>query len=1098
MPREAGILYRVGIDVGLRSVGFAAIQVDEHGVPTGILNAMSLIHDAGLDPDGQKAALTRKLTAGVARRTRRRYRQRRKRLQALDQFLRKQGYPTPPLDESEEKAGWKARAALATAKIDSAEDLKLSVSHAARHIARHRGWRNPYARTESLLSPTNQHSEGFFEIQKKVQELTGASSDQLHTLGQMVMALPDGTKRLRGEDGLLSARLHQKDFAIELLHIADIQQLDSEFVRELILKVFAAKSPRGSAAGRVGKDELDPSQNRAWRATLEFQQYRIIALLANVRIQEMENGKRGEIRPLTVKERQQAFDLLNTWIGVQPPTWENVAEVLNVDRGQLKGTATSTDDGERVSAIPPVNETERVMANTSIKEFKKYWGKATNKSKDALLKELSNVEVSDEESPEAINAAYVVRNLSPESLEKLESLRLSDGRSAYSIKTLEKLRDYMLNHEADLWQARSSIFGVDKDWAPAAAEIGEPTGNPSVDRVLKATNRWLLMAESKWGTPVSVNIETMRAGFKSEKMARELDREQNARAKKNTQAVQQMHSSLGIEGKPRRSEILRYQAIQRQNGQCAYCGSQIDFKTAELDHIVPRAGAGSTNARNNLLATCKRCNLSKGKLPFAVWAKTSDIEGVSLEEAIARVNQWSTDAGLNSRQMKRFKDDVTIRLKRTTEDESIDARSKESVSWMANELRHRIKQHFGGQAQVRVFRGEVTASARKAAGMDQAISMIGGKSGKNRLDRRHHAVDAAVIALMQDTVAQVVTERNSLRMEEQITRRPDPLYGKWKEFRGRTVPHQQTFRAWTNRMGVLVPLLQDALDADRIPVLENIRLRLGNGLLHEETIHPLESHKLGDALPMELIDRAATPAQWVALTREEDFSWKDGLPENPSRTIRINGKKFGADDELGYFGVKAGALALNGGYVELGSSFHHARLYKINGKKPSYAMLRVYTVDLARASNEDLFSVDLPPQSMSMRQAEKKLRDALREGTAEYVTWFVVGDELVLDTKKIATGQVSTFLEEFGEIKRWRIRGFYSSSRLRLKPSQLSAEGLGDEVSSDSRKVVDAPGWLPSINVVFSSGSAVFLRRDAHGTPRIKSGAGLPVTVKVE
>lgn len=133
-----------------------------------------------------------------------------------------------------------------------------------------------------------------------------------------------------------------------------------------------------------------------------------------------------------------------------------------------------------------------------------------------------------------------------------------------------------------------------------------------------------------------------------------------------------------------------------------------------------------------------------------------------------------------------------------------------------------------------------------------------------------------------------------------------------------------------------------------------------------------------------------------------------------------------------------------------------------------------------------------------MRQAEQKLRDALREGTAEYVTWFVVGDELVLDTKKIATGQVETFLEEFGEVRRWRIRGFYSSSRLRLKPSQLSAEGLGDEVSSDSRKVVDAPGWLPSINVAFSSGSAVFLRRDAHGTPRIKSGAGLPVTVKVE
>lgn len=53
---------------------------------------------------------------------------------------------------------------------------------------------------------------------------------------------------------------------------------------------------------------------------------------------------------------------------------------------------------------------------------------------------------------------------------------------------------------------------------------------------------------------------------------------------------------------------------------------------------------------------------------------------------------------------------------------------------------------------VRVFRGEITAHAHNASGSQNAIEMIGGK-GKQRLDRRHHAVDGPVIALMQHKVA---------------------------------------------------------------------------------------------------------------------------------------------------------------------------------------------------------------------------------------------------------------------------------------------------------------------------------------------------------
>lgn len=182
----------------------------------------------------------------------------------------------------------------------------------------------------------------------------------------------------------------------------------------------------------------------------------------------------------------------------------------------------------------------------------------------------------------------------------------------------------------------------------------------------------------------------------------------------------------------------------------------------------------------------------------------------------------------------------------------------------------------------------------------------------------------------------------------------------------------------------------------------------------------------------------------------------------------------------------------------IGDSFHHARLYRIKkGQKTVYAVMRVYTTDLSRARNEDLFAYELNENSMIMRKAESKLRAAFRDGTAEYVTWLVVGDELKFDTKKVAKGQVATFLEEFGEINRWRIRRFYSEARLRLKPSQFSSEGISEETSLDSKKVIDSPGWLPAINIVFSQ-DVVVIRRDAHGRPRVTEAfSSLPKSLKV-
>ena len=48
-----------------------------------------------------------------------------------------------------------------------------------------------------------------------------------------------------------------------------------------------------------------------------------------------------------------------------------------------------------------------------------------------------------------------------------------------------------------------------------------------------------------------------------------------------------------------------------QNQKCFYCREPLTLEQATADHIHPKCNGG-TNARKNIVAACKGCNVSKG------------------------------------------------------------------------------------------------------------------------------------------------------------------------------------------------------------------------------------------------------------------------------------------------------------------------------------------------------------------------------------------------------------------------------------------------------------------------------------------------------
>ena len=1087
---SATVNYRVGIDVGSYSIGMAAIAIDDDGKPTEILSAISLIHDSGVDPDSAKSAATRLATSGVARRTRRLYRRKRKRLAKLDKFISSQGWPLKEFEEYEDPFyPWRVRAELATTPITDKQELGEKLSIALRHIARHRGWRNPYSKVTALYTVT-EPSDALVSIQEQCATELGRPIPPTTTVGQLIASMNLGKTRLRGENSLLAARPRQSDNANEIHTIAKVQGLSNELVKQIIDHVFAAESPKGSAAERVGKDPLQPTKKRALKASDAFQRYRIAALIGNLRIRD---GK--ENRRLTAEETRLVFDYLRSLPAKQEPTWQLVAEQLKIDRGNLVGTAIMTDDGERAGAKPPVHETNRIMESTKIKPLATWWKSADADARAAMVKALSNAEVDDFDSQAGAQVQEFFFGISDEDQEKLDGLHLPIGRAAYSEDTLDRLTKRMIGEGMDLYEARQAEFKISNDWAPPAPEISERVGNPAVDRVLKATARWLNAAERQWGAPKSVNIEHVRAAFMSESSARELDRDNQQRAKRNVKVVAEMQEKLGIEGRPSRADVWRFQSIQRQNGKCAYCGAQISFKNSEMDHIVPQAGEGSTNTRDNLVTVCHECNSSKSNIAFAVWAENTSRPGVSVKEAVERIRYWVTDSGLRKPEFDKFRKQVCDRLRRKATDEPIDARSLESVAWMANELRSRIAQKFkDGDTKVRVYKGALTAEARRASGISGKLEFVDGK-GKSRLDRRHHAVDAAVVAFTSNYVAETLALRSNMKFDQELRRKAP----QWREFTGSDHVHQVEWTKWKYRMQALAELLNNALAQNRIVVMHNLRLRLGNGAAHEDTIGKLTRLKVGDAISTTDIDRASSEALWCALTRDPDYDPKTGLPENPNRTIRIHGTHLAASDEITVFPVAAASVPIRDGFAKLGSNYHHVRLFRVpNGKKYKYCLMQVYAVDLLKFRKEDLFTVELKPQTISVRTCEAPLRKALANGTAEYLGWLVSDDELFVNISSFDTPGIVKLQEAYGLVNRWRLAGFNSNTQMVLRPLYLSKEGLKPDVDPEIKKIIDNRGWFVTVNKLFSTGHVTVVRRDALGRPRFHSAAHLPICWEVK
>ena len=751
------IKYRLGLDLGTNSIGWAAIRLDEDHAPCEILNMGVRIFSDGRNPkDGSSLAVQRRLPRGQRRR-RDRYLKRRT---DLIDTLRVLGLM--PADDDE----------CRTLKRLDPYELRIraldnplkpyELGRALFHLDQRRGFKSNRKAGGDDESEAKETRAEIDELRRRISE-SGA-----RTLGEFLALRRRKGRTVRAREGVglyPDRALYESEFDVirkkqEPSHTLRGEQWES--LREVIF------FQRPLKAVEPGLCLLEQGERRAARALPLAQEFRMLQEVNNLRLRIDSEPE----RPLDDHERAHTLARLRSGkdINLERPTKDlglPAGTTFNLSRGgrkTIKGDETAT----RLIRKKEKGETEQAL-------FGNRWFDLSLDERNEIVKFLLETE-----EPEFVRRkAGEEWGLDDVQAAAVSNVPLASGYSNLSDKAIGKLLPFMKEgrgyaeavldagylHHSDFRNAeaheRLPYYGVvlERDTVGADPEKdpeqdGEPArfgriSNPTVHIGLNQLRRVVNRLIDLYGKPQEIVVELAR-DLKANREQRQQYQQQQSENRDRNERFKENLASAGFVDTPYTRMKLRLWEEQgsAQARICPYTGRTLSFEMVvsnqtEVDHILPFSQTLDDSMSNKVVCVAAG-NRDKGnRSPFEAFGHSPpgyDYDTIlSYSASFPGNKRWRFQPDA----MERYKGEEGFLGRQLNETRYLSRTARTYLAYLYDEKTER-------KCRVRAIPGHMTALLRRGWGLEGMLRVDAAgeilEQKKTRDDHRHHAIDAFVVA----------------------------------------------------------------------------------------------------------------------------------------------------------------------------------------------------------------------------------------------------------------------------------------------------------------------------------------------------------------
>lgn len=727
--------YGIGLDIGVASVGWAVLALDENAEPCGIIKMGSRIFDKAEHPKtGESLAAPRR----EARSMRRRLRRKALRKQDIYALLEREGLTSrEALAQAFEAGNLEDIYALRTRALDETV-TQMEFARILLHLSQRRGFksnrRNAGGDEGDLLKAVR--------VNRECMEQSG-----YRTAGEMFYKDERfaAHKRNKAEEYISTIDRDMVAQEVQALFQAQREygqawatpELEAEYLSILLRQRSFGEGPAKPSpyAGNqvekmVGRCTLERGELRAPKNSASFEYFSLLQKVNHIRL-----IVHGETLLLSDAQREKIVQLANQYPTVD---FARIRKELNLpDEMRFNGVRYTEKEldfqkCEKKEKLPPLHGYHTLRKKLGEERLQTL--SRTQMDEIARLLSINATEAALQEGLRALGLEEdAVRILLEVNFSKFGHI---------SIKACQKLIPYLeqgmtydqactaagydfRGHEGKAKGRLLPATGVEME------EITSPVVRRAVAQTIKVVNAIIREMEK---SPVWLHIELARELHKSFEERRAIDKNMQKNAADNERLMKEIRETYHILN-PTGQDLVKYKLWKEQDGFCAYSGKKIKVESlfepgyAEVDHIVPYSISFDDTYNNKALVFASENRQKGNRLPMQY------LQGEKRDNFVI----WTQHNVRNYRKRQNL-----LKTKLTEEEQQgFRQQNLQDTQHMARFLLNYIRDYLefaphpaAGKQRVTALSGAITAHLRKRWGLTKVR-----ENGD-----LHHAVDAVVIA----------------------------------------------------------------------------------------------------------------------------------------------------------------------------------------------------------------------------------------------------------------------------------------------------------------------------------------------------------------